>query len=97
MTDVYFCWTLPAQSAFVTGDFNCWEVTVPMKKIDTRDGEVWIASKALPPGTCQYKCKPSRPNFLSLFSKHNNAPDDCQFETKNDVEERELEEKLYVE
>mmetsp|Transcript_575 Transcript_575/g.1943 ORF Transcript_575/g.1943 Transcript_575/m.1943 type:complete len:523 (-) Transcript_575:197-1765(-) len=55
VTEVHFCWTEPAQSAFVTGDFNNWEITLPMHKVNTRDGEVWIASKALPPGTCQYK------------------------------------------
>uniref|UniRef100_A0A7S0BL98 B30.2/SPRY domain-containing protein n=2 Tax=Rhodosorus marinus TaxID=101924 RepID=A0A7S0BL98_9RHOD len=55
VTEVYFCWTVDANSAFVTGEFNNWEVTLPMEKVNTRDGEVWIASKMLPPGSFQYK------------------------------------------
>eukprot|EP00184_Porphyridium_aerugineum_P003667 CAMPEP_0184695146 /NCGR_PEP_ID=MMETSP0313-20130426/2868_1 /TAXON_ID=2792 /ORGANISM="Porphyridium aerugineum, Strain SAG 1380-2" /LENGTH=687 /DNA_ID=CAMNT_0027153549 /DNA_START=474 /DNA_END=2537 /DNA_ORIENTATION=+ len=56
VTEVTFCWTQKANSAFVTGTFNAWEVTIPMSKVTTTDGtEVWVAVKVLPPGDYQYK------------------------------------------
>ncbi|KAA8494671.1 5'-AMP-activated protein kinase subunit beta-2 [Porphyridium purpureum] len=56
VTDVTFCWTQKASSAFVTGTFNSWEVTIPLTLATTTEGnEVWIAVKSLPPGEYQYK------------------------------------------
>mmetsp|Transcript_19492 Transcript_19492/g.28307 ORF Transcript_19492/g.28307 Transcript_19492/m.28307 type:complete len:161 (+) Transcript_19492:547-1029(+) len=74
VTEVYFCWTVDANSAFVTGEFNNWEVTLPMEKVNTRDGEVWIASKMLPPGSFQYKCK-----YIHRESKNASGELDARF------------------
>jgi len=56
VTDVTFCWTEPASSAFVTGTFNSWEITIPLTKITTPERtQLWVAVKSLPPGDYQYK------------------------------------------
>lgn len=58
VTEVMFYWTQPANSAFVTGNFTNWEVTLPMSQMETKEGStVWVTSRGLAPGDYQYKCE----------------------------------------